>query len=93
MKKLLLLFTLPSLIACAGMTLKGYNGMPFDTYVQRKGLPLRTYNMNNGHKLYFYRAICSDKINYEEYNVEANENNIIEGITYVKMCPIISQNN
>ena len=68
----------------------GYNqlvGSNFDTYVQNYGVPTSSYTLQNGNTLYFYRSICADRRNWEEYNLEVTPANTVVKKTYVKYCP------
>ena len=86
MKKLLPICIVPFMVACA--TLEGTN---FDSYVQNNGTPTSEYTMQNGNKLYFYRHLCPNKKNWEEYNVEVTPQNTVVKKIYTKSCPY--QNN
>ena len=63
-------------------------GDNFDTYVQKNGVPINEYTLQNGNKLYSYRTLCADKTNWLEYNIEVSQQNTIIQRKDVKICPI-----
>ncbi len=60
----------------------------FDSYVQKYGIPINEYTLQNGNKLYSYRNLCEDKTNWLEYNIEVDQQNEIIIKKNIKSCPI-----
>ena len=84
-------YILPLIILTAGCT-PAIVGMDMDSYIQTRGVPRSEYTMNNGNKLYFYKKLCADKMNWEEYNIEVDPQNKIIKRTNTKTCPANTQN-
>jgi len=83
------------LLAVSLIAACGYNqlaGSNFDTYVQTYGVPTSEYALQNGNKLYFYKKHCKDSKGWQEYNVEVTPENTIVKRTYIKSCPIVTDN-
>ena len=76
------LLALGVITGCASL-----EGTNFDSYVQNNGAPTSEYTMQNGNKLYFYRHLCPNRKNWEEYNIEVTPENIVVKKTYTKSCP------
>ena len=85
MKKILP-FVAVALISGCGMMPK-LQGSSFDTYIQKHGTPRSYYTLNNGNILYIYKNLCSNRTNWEEYNVEVAPDNTIVSKNYIKTCP------
>lgn len=68
-------------------------GTSLDSYIQNNGVPQSSYDLQNGNKLYFFKARCNNSWEYKEYNVEvAPDNNIVKE-TITKKCPYVSNQN
>ena len=84
-------YILPIIILTAGCT-PAIVGMDMDDYIKTRGIPTNEYAMTNGNTLYFYKKICNDKRNWEEYNIEVDPQNKIIKRTNTKTCPVNSTN-
>ena len=60
----------------------------FDSYVNKNGIPVGEYTLQNGNKLYSYKTLCEDKTNWLEYNIEVNPQNTIVKRKDIKVCPV-----
>ena len=88
--KIKYLLPLSITIAVAGCNYNQLKGSNFDLYIQQNGVPTSSYAMQNGNRLYFYKTICPNHIDWQEYNIEVTPENTIVKRTYLKTCPYTS---